>query len=80
MRERRGTMPGLNLIPEDDLYLAFVSTTDVDPWLHDLVDGNRKLAANRRMMFQSGNEIKRRQSPEGTDIIDWYHNASMNKN
>lgn len=46
-------MPGLNLIPEDDLYLAFVSTTDVDPWLHDLVDGNRQLAANCRMMFQS---------------------------
>jgi hypothetical protein len=53
MRERRGTMPGLNLIPEDDLYLAFVSTTDIDPWLHDLVDGNRKLAANRRMMFRT---------------------------
>lgn len=48
MCERRGTMPGLYLIPEDDLYLAFVSTTDIDPWLHDLVDGNRKLGANRR--------------------------------
>jgi len=48
MRERRGTMPGLNLISEDDLYLAFVSTTDFDPWLHGPVDGSRKLAANRR--------------------------------
>jgi hypothetical protein len=47
MRERRGTMPGLNLISEDDLYLAFVSTASFDPWLHDLIDGNRKLAANR---------------------------------
>jgi hypothetical protein len=53
MRERRGTMPGLNLIPENDLYLAFVSTTDIDPWLQDLVDGNRNLAANRRMMFRT---------------------------
>lgn len=48
MRERRGTMPGLNLISEDNLYLAFVSTTDFDPWLYDLIDGNRKLAANCR--------------------------------
>jgi hypothetical protein len=48
MRERRGTMPGLNLISEDNLYLAFVSTTDFDPWLYDLIDGNGKLAANRR--------------------------------
>ena len=47
MRERRGTMPGLNLISEDNLYLAFVSTTDFDPRLYDLIDGNRKLAANR---------------------------------
>jgi hypothetical protein len=46
MRERRGTMPGLNLIPEDDLYFTFVSATDIEPGLHDLVDGNRKLAAN----------------------------------
>ena len=59
MRERRGTMPGLNLVPENDLYLAFVSTTSVDPWLHDLVDGNRKLAANRRTMVQNGNALKR---------------------
>lgn len=70
MRERRGTMPGLNLIPEDDLYLAFVSTTGIYPWLQDLVDGNRNLAANRRVMFMNGNESRRRQSPEGTDIID----------
>jgi hypothetical protein len=70
MRERRGTMPGLNLIPEDDLYLAFVSTTDIDPWLQDLVDGNRNFAANGRMMFKNGYESKRRLSPEGTDIID----------
>jgi hypothetical protein len=62
MRERRGTMPGLNLIPEDDLYLAFVPTTDIDPWLYDLVDGNRKLAANHRMIFRAGNESKRRRS------------------
>ena len=48
MRERRGTVPGLNLISEDYLYPAFVSTTDVNPRLHDLVDGNRKLAANPR--------------------------------
>jgi hypothetical protein len=46
-------MPGLNLIPEDDLYLAFVSTTDIDPWFDDLVDGNGKLAANRRMVFRT---------------------------
>jgi hypothetical protein len=58
MRERRGTMPGLNLIPEDDLYFTFVSTTDIDPWLHDLVDGNRKLAANRRMMFRTGMKVR----------------------
>ena len=58
MRERRGTMPGLNLIPEDDLYFTFVSTTDIDPWLHDLVDGNRKLAANHRMMFGTGIKVR----------------------
>ena len=73
-------MPGLNLIPEDDLYLAFVSTTDIDPWLHNLVDGNRDLAANFcRMMFKNRNERKRRLSPEGTDIIDWSHSMSMTK-
>ena len=48
MRERRGTVPGLNLVSKDDLYLSFVSTTDIDPWLQNLVDGHRKLAANRR--------------------------------
>jgi hypothetical protein len=58
MRERRGTMPGLNLIPEDDLYLAFISTTDIDPRLHDLVDGNRKLPANRKMMFRTRMKVR----------------------
>lgn len=51
-------MPGLDLIPEDDLYLAFVSTTNIDPWFHDLVDGNRKLAAHRGMMFRTGSRMK----------------------
>jgi hypothetical protein len=57
MRERRGTMPGLNLIPEDDLYLAFVSTTNFNPWFHSPVDGSRKLAANRR-----GNYVRNRRA------------------
>jgi hypothetical protein len=39
-------MPRLNMIPEDDLYLAFVFTTDIDQWLHDLVNGCSKLPAD----------------------------------
>ena len=43
MCKSRATVPRLNLIPEDDLYLAFVFTTDVDQWLYELVNGYRKL-------------------------------------
>jgi hypothetical protein len=39
MRECRTGMPGLNLISEDYLDLAFVSSTDFDPWLQDVIDG-----------------------------------------
>lgn len=38
MRECRTAMPGLNLISENYLDLAFVWPTGFDPWL-DLVDG-----------------------------------------
>ncbi len=58
MGERRGTMPGLNLISEDDLYLAFVSTTGFDPWLHDTVDGNRKLAAECRSDYFQNRSVR----------------------
>lgn len=37
--ESRATVPGLNMIPKDDLYLSFVFTTDIDQWLHDLING-----------------------------------------
>lgn len=39
MCESRATVPGLNLISEDDLYFAFVSTTGFYPRLHDPVNG-----------------------------------------
>ena len=58
MSERRGTVPGLNLISEDNLYLAFVPTTDIDPWLQDLVDGHRKLAANRRGDYVQNRRVR----------------------
>ena len=39
MRECRTAMPGLNLISEDYLDLAFVWPTGFEPRFHDLVDG-----------------------------------------
>jgi hypothetical protein len=47
VRESRGSVPGLNLISEDDLYFPFVWPTSFDPWLHDVVDGYRKLPAGK---------------------------------
>jgi hypothetical protein len=37
------------MIPEDDLYLAFVFTTDIGQWLHDLVYGCSKLPADGKI-------------------------------
>ena len=74
MRECRTTMPGLNLISENYLDLAFVLPTDVDPWLHDLIDGQRKLSAGREGSRQglAGNVSR---SPEWTDIIHCIQNV-----
>ena len=41
-------MPGLNLIPEDDLYFSFIFTISFDQWLHDSIDSYRKLSADRK--------------------------------
>jgi hypothetical protein len=46
--ESRTTVPWLNLIPEDDLNFSFIFTISFDQWLHDCVDGYRKLSADRR--------------------------------
>ncbi len=45
----RATMPWLDLIPEDDFYLAFVFTTGGDERLHDCVYDYRKLATDYEM-------------------------------
>ena len=47
----RTTVPGLNLIPENDLYLAFVFT--LDQWLHDLVNGYRKLPTDGKISVEA---------------------------
>jgi hypothetical protein len=45
--EGRATVPGLYLIPEDNLYLALVFA--FDQWLHDLVNGHRKLLTDGKI-------------------------------